>query len=196
MAWRGRAAVVVAAAAVVGVAAWHRAGAAREAVPVAPEVAVVDPSVPEAKLLNGVLYVDERRRSGEPVGFAHVPRERPPGLTDVTPDLSGGGDSARTDSYRLTLGGSRVFVFVEFAARPTATCEDTRGMTHAVCVRTAELPEPGVRYVTVYLTAGSAAVLADAGQVRRFWAGVDLVPVGEAAWFTDLVTRARAAVPR
>lgn len=177
---------------------------------VAPEPKMIDPSVPEYKLLDSVLYVDEWRAFGNPVGFTYLPKSRPPGLVSIgpgnPPDLSGGshrgtGNGALIDAYDAKAGGSRVSGIVEFSARPTSTCDDVREMTHAVCVRSGKLAnpsptDPDVRYVTVYFTADNDAALtsAEAKKLGRFWAEVDMVPAGEAAWFTDAVTRARAAV--
>ena len=210
----GRAAVAVAAVVLTGVlgaTVWYRAGPGDASTVVAPEAQTVDPAAPEAKLLDSVLYVQSWRDFGNPVGFAYVPRTRPPGLVAIgpgnPPDLNGGshrgsGNGARLDSYVLEIDGARVQAVVEFAAGPTSTCADTAGMTHAVCVRDRQLDDDpadvGLRHTTVYFTAGSDAALtsAGAGAARRFWAGVAFVPVAEAGWYTDLVTRARAAVVR
>ena len=201
------AAVVLAGA--LAVTTWYRADPGDASTVVAPEPQIVDPAVPESKLLSGILYVQSWRDFGNPVGFAYVPRTRPPGLLDIgpgnPPDLTGGshlgsGNGARLDAYTFRLGGARVHGVVEFAAGPTSTCADTEGMTHAVCVRDKPLggdPEDvGLRHTTVYFTAGSDAALRtpEAAAARRFWADVEFVPVAEARWFTDLAARARAAV--
>lgn len=202
--------VVLVLAAAVGLAAWHRAGAAHESAAVAPEFAPVDPAVPEHRLLDGVLHIDEWREFGNPVGFSYLPAARPPGLTGVNPgnpaNMSGGshrgtGNGALIDAYHLRVGGHRLFVAVEFAAEPTSTCADTEGMNHAVCVRSGALPDPppddpDMKYMTVYFTADSNAALAapESRKAGEFWADVEMVPAGEAAWFADLVARARAAV--
>jgi len=193
--------LVVALVAVVatGVSAWRRADAAHPAV-VAPEFRSVDPTVPEAKLLDSVRYVDAWREFGNPVGFTSVPAVRPPGLTGVfpgnPPNLGGGshrgtGNGASLDNYHVTVDGHRLSVVVEFSAEPTSTCADTEGMTAAVCVRN---EATGAGHVTVYLTGVHGPV--DIDEAQRFWADVEMVPVGEAAWFAGLAARARAAVLR
>lgn len=211
MGWRRflRPVIAVAAVAVMlGAFLWHRAGAAEQPAPVtAPDFQLVDPSVPEAKLLGDVLYLDEWRRFGKPVGFAYVPRNRPPGLTSVVPGDPPGpdggirrtGNGATLDAYNFKAGGKRLFGAVEFAAEPTSTCADTAELNHAVCVRSGALSpapaDPGMRRLTVYLTADSDAALTGpaAEEIKQFWARTEMVPVGEAVWFTDLVARARAA---
>ena len=193
-----------------GTSVWYRASAAREPTLVVPDSKIVDSSVPESKLLQSVLYVDEWWEFGNPVGFTYLPKFRPPGLVSVAPgnppNLSGGshrgtGNGALIDSYHFKVGGSRLQGVVEFSARPTSTCGAMKGVTHAVCVRNKALSnpsptDPDIKYMTVYFTGYSDAALmsADAAKAKRFWANVDMVPIKEAAWFTDLVSRARAAV--
>ncbi len=77
--------LVLVLAAALGVMAWHRAGAASEQAAVAPEFSSVDPAVPEYRLLDSVLHIDEWRAFGNPVGFTSIPAARPPGLTGMGP---------------------------------------------------------------------------------------------------------------
>jgi hypothetical protein len=202
--------VVALLAALAATAYWRSTPAEEVERVVGPPPQSVDHTVPEAKLLDSVLYIDDWREYGKPVGFFYVPKSRPPGLTDIMPgnppDLSGGshvgtGNGARLDGYNVTAAGSRLSVIVEFAAGATSTCAWTKESAHAVCARNGRLrnivpADPDYRHVTVYLTADSDAALEtpQAMQIRRFWATTDLVPVGEAQWFTDLATRARASV--
>jgi hypothetical protein len=160
--------------------------------------------------LNSVLYIDAWRRFGRPVGFFSVPKSRPPGLTSIgpgnPPNLNGGshvgsGNGARIDSYHLELAGFRLFAFAEFSAGPTSTCKATKEIAQATCVRDGALSASAVtdtryRHLTVYFTTddASAVTTPEAQRAERFWADVEMVPVGEAQWFTDLAGRARAAV--
>ncbi|WP_250001075.1 hypothetical protein [Actinoplanes sp. M2I2] len=210
--WVNAALGVVVAAGILGAAVRFWPASEAGATVIAPPSRVVDPSVPEAKLLDSVLSVEGWRDFGNPVGFAYVPKSRPPGLTDLTPgnppDLTGGshrgsGNGALLDAYHLEVDGRRVMVAVEFSAGPTSTCADVAGLTAATCVRDDKpiTPEPddvALRHTTAYLTADSAAALtsAEAEAAKRFWATAPFVPVTEATWFTDLLVRAEAAVQK
>nr|WP_221376683.1 hypothetical protein [Actinoplanes polyasparticus] len=176
---------------------------------IAPTPRSVDPSTPEAKLLDSVLYVDDWRRFGNPVGFTYVPESRPPGLIEISPgnppNLSGGphrgsGNGALLDGYRFSAGNARIFVVVEFAAGPTSTCTDVSDLSHAICVRSSKPIRPApddvaLHQTTAYFTADSNAALksTDAEIAKRFWATTDFVPATDADWFTDLIDRAEDA---
>lgn len=208
----GSAVALAVAVGLMGVSVWHRATAEETSTLRTPALETVDPSVPEAKLLQSVLYIDTWRQFGNPVGFSYVPESRPPGLISVgpgnPPNLTGGSHRGASggpvvDFYDSKVGGYRLFAVAKFSAGATSTCGDTKGMTHAVCVRDRVLSEPSptdadVRHLTVYFTGDSDAVFTttEAEKAKRFWADVEMVPVGEATWFTDLVRRARAAVQR
>jgi hypothetical protein len=72
-----------------------------------------------------------------------------------------------------------------------------------MCVRDDALPRiasgaPGLRQVTVYST-GNVGAAPRAGdpetdRAHRFWTEAEMVPLEEAAWFTDLVTRGKDAL--
>ncbi|GAA2625428.1 hypothetical protein [Paractinoplanes durhamensis] len=198
--WAATSAIALAAAATVPFIRLDRHEAAT-----APEFKTIDPSVPEAKLLTSVLYLDQWREFGKPAGFAYVPKTRPPGLTGMDPGnpppLNGDtllpSTEGRTiDGYHFTAGNTRLFAVVEIATEPTSTCTDTKGMTNALCVRDEHLPtttDPTARHRTAYFTADSQAALTAADEARRFWATTELVPSSEAAWLTDLTAKARAA---
>ncbi len=205
----GVSAVVLAlAAGVVGVYAWRRPADQAQRPPAAPVIEPLDPSAPEFPLLSDVSYVDAWREFGRPVGFAYVPKSRPPGLTGVTPgDPHGGGtpggpqDGTRADAYTFELAGARVQAFAIFSVRRTDLCEDRKSDRHDPCVRDGEMSgaasaDPGSRHLSVHFTASDEAALAtpEAKAAKRFWGEVEMVPVAEAAWFTDLVARAKAAV--
>ncbi|MCY1142941.1 hypothetical protein OWR29_33525 [Actinoplanes sp. Pm04-4] len=203
------AAIAVVVAAGVAAAAGHylQAGEA-EATVVAPPNRTVDPAVPEARLLNSVLYIDGWREFGNPVGFTYVPKTRPPGLVDLNPgnppNLSGGshrgsGNGAQIDAYHL----KGLFVALEFAATPTETCANAQDPPRAICVRDNKptVPDPAdinLRYTTAYFTAGKPTTFKSktTEAAKRFWSKVEMVPVQEAPWFTDLVTRAEASLQK
>ncbi|MCM4079994.1 hypothetical protein [Paractinoplanes hotanensis] len=193
-----------------GLAARHWPADEARAGVIAPPPRTVDSSVPDAKLLNSVLYVDDWRRFGNPAGFAYVPRSRPPGLIEISPgnppNLSGAahrgsGNGALLDGYRFRAGNARIFVVVEFAAGPTSTCADVSDLSHAICVRNSKpiRPEPddvALRRTTAYFTANNSAALKskEAGAAKQFWAEAEMVPAEDATWLTDLISRAEAAV--
>ncbi|WP_250028390.1 hypothetical protein [Paractinoplanes maris] len=199
----------IAAVVVIGVAAavaQIRAADEAEATVIAPPHRTVDPAVAEARLLDSVLYVDDWREFGNPVGFTYVPKSRPPGLVSLgpgnPPNLSGGshegsGNGAHIDSYRL----DGLFVAVEFSARPTETCTNAQDPPRAICVRDNKptVPDPEditLRHTTAYFTAGNTGNLKSkkADVAKRFWADAEFVPVTQAPWYNELVTRAEAAV--
>jgi hypothetical protein len=201
--------VAVAIASLIALFFWNRSANADLPRVMAPSPESVDPSVPEAKLLNGVLYVDGWRRFGNPVGFDYLPRTRPPGLYSVgpgnPPNMNGGshrgtGNGAIIDAYDFRFGTTRLFGVVEFAPDRTATCDNMKGETSSLCVRNKLNPsatDPDHKWVTVYLTGDHATLTGPAGkEAQRFWADVDIVPLDQATWFTDLVARARAAVQK
>lgn len=163
---------------------------------------VVNESVPEYRLVQDALRIDLDRRAGEVRHFALVPKNRPPDLLRMT--IGSYGVDAVVDTYQF--GGQWGHTLVELAARPTDTCEGIQGgQSSGMCVRDGALTRvapdaPGLRHVTVYLT-GNVSTTPRVGdpetdRAREFWAEVEMVPLSEAAWFTELVTRGRAAVRR
>ncbi|MFI1994516.1 hypothetical protein [Actinoplanes sp. NPDC020271] len=183
----------VAAVAVAGaVVAMHAADAADT--PDSAAVDVVDPAVAQHELLDDVLAIDAKRATGTDFGFTYLPKNQPVGLRRMTPATAG---DTIVDGYRIGTGPAQVFV--EFSAEPTDTCNGiTADPGSGICLKQRTLPdEPKMRNVTVYVTqiGVSAADAKDpaAQALQTFWSSTDLVPAGQAAWFTDLVTEARNA---
>ncbi|XVU29937.1 hypothetical protein ACQPZJ_23455 [Actinoplanes sp. CA-054009] len=165
---------LVAAVAVIGV-----PGRAEAPSPQASDI-VVDESVPERSLVEDALRIDFERRHGEPGHFAVVPRTRPPGLLRM--GIGSNGPDLVVDSYQF--GEQKLYALVELATRPTDTCASAD-----MCVRN------DARHVTVYFT-GNVATTPRVGDpetdtARTFWSKAEMVPVGEAAWFAELLTRGR-----
>jgi hypothetical protein len=159
-------------------------------------VQVVDFSVPEHELLDDVLAIEAARSAGG-FSFSYVPATRPEGLRRLS-----GGTAGPTvlDNYRL--GTEPVQLFVEFAEKPTGTCAGLRSDPGSgLCVKEATLAaaadDPRMRAMTIYVgQVGTQSTIPDDATtraIRRFWSSTAMVPAAEAGWFTDLVTRARAA---
>ncbi|MEU8820459.1 hypothetical protein [Actinoplanes sp. NPDC048796] len=140
----------------------------------------VDESVPERSLVEDVLRVDFERRHGDEAHFALVPRERPPGLLRM--GIGSDGPGSVVDSYQF--GGQKLSALVELATQPTDTCANAE-----MCVR------DDARHVTVYLT-GNVATTPRVGDpetdtARAFWSRAEMVPLADAAWFSELLARGR-----
>jgi hypothetical protein len=108
------------------------------------------------------------------------------------------------DSHHF--GEQRLSALVELAAQPTDTCEVIRDeQSSGMCVRNGALTRvaadaASLRHVTVYFT-GNVSTTPRVGdpetdRARKFWTDTEMVPLNEAAWFTDLVKRGRTAVQR
>ncbi|MDR6325882.1 hypothetical protein [Actinoplanes couchii] len=157
----------------------------------------MDPSVPDGRLLESVLVIEKARASGAP-GYSYVPMTQPAGLTEMSAGLQTG---VVADSY--TFGDPSVWAVVEFSAEPTGTCEGIRsGGDAGRCVRQGAVetgrPGTGFENVTVYFTdsGGVRSVSSESPQIAvagKFWATVEFVPIDEAGWFSDLLSRARSA---
>ncbi|BEL08424.1 hypothetical protein Q0Z83_066150 [Actinoplanes sichuanensis] len=148
---------------------------------------VTDVSVPEFKLLNDALQIDFDRRQGETRPYSLVPTERPPGLLRMTPGGTDSTDGASVTSY--AFGERRVQALVELSPKPTDTCElikDGQLTPESRCVRDDKV---GSTYVTVYFT----EAVSSADEAAAFWAKTPMAPIDEVGWFTDLLTRAKAA---
>ncbi|GIF16056.1 hypothetical protein [Actinoplanes teichomyceticus] len=185
-----------------GVALSRQAGDGAGAPPLQAGDLIVDESVPEYRLLQDALRIDLARHDGEAEHFALVPKTRPPDLLGM--GIGSDGPDAVVDGYQF--GRQRLHTLVELSARPTDTCAGIRSeRSSAMCVRDGALTHvapdaPGLRRVTVYFT-GNVATAPKAGdaetdRARSFWAGAEMVPLDQAPWFTDLVTRGRAALHR
>jgi hypothetical protein len=167
-------------------------GACGERNEVAAGVEVVDDSVGQHALLDDVLAIEAQRRSGG-FGFSYVPKNRPEGLRRLSSTTSA--DARVVDGYQV--GAERVEVMVEFAAKRTGTCADMKADPGSgLCVREGTVGS-GLRSLTVYVSqVGIKATIPDDATTRgvaEFWATTEMVPAGEAVWFTELVARARAA---
>jgi hypothetical protein len=162
-----------------------------------PDTRAVDTSLPDGKLLESVLAIEAARATGAR-DYSYVPKTQPAGLTEMTPGLQTG---VVADSY--TFGDPSVWAVVEFSAEPTGTCAGIRrGDDPGRCVRqgTIAAARPGTAFenVTVYFTdsggagpgAGEPSAVAAA---ERFWSSVEFVPIEQAAWFSELLSRARSA---
>ncbi len=186
------AAVAVSAGLVVGVAL------ARQPAGQPPSTAI-DESVPEYRLLQDALQIDLARQAGEAQHFALVPKTRPPDLLRMS--LGSNGPGVVVDTYQF--GDQWLHALVELAAQPTGTCEEIRDdPASRLCVRDGALTRvapdaPSFRQLTVYLTGnvttGPKVGDPETDRARKFWTEAEMVPLSEAAWFTDLVTRGRAA---
>ncbi|SNY53255.1 hypothetical protein [Paractinoplanes atraurantiacus] len=155
------------------------AGKAEAPAPQASDL-MVDESVPEQTLVMDALRIDFDRRHGSPQHFALVPRTRPPGLLSMS--IGSNGPNSVVDSYHF--GEQKLGALVELATRPTDTCA-----TVEMCVRNDD------EHVTVYFS-GNVATTPRAGDpetdaARAFWSKAEMVPVAEAAWFTELLARGR-----
>jgi hypothetical protein len=159
-------------------------------------IQVVDFSVPQHELLDDVLAIDAKRNAGG-FGFSYVPKTRPDALRRLT---AGGSDTTVIDGYQL--GAEPVQLFVEFAEKPTGTCQSFRADPGSgLCVKEAAVAaaadDPKLRNMTVYLgQVGTRTTIPDDATTRgisRFWSTTALVPVAEAGWFTELVAQAKAA---
>ena len=191
----GTAVAVAAVAGAVGVAAWNDAHA-EPAGPAQPVIEVVYDPVPDAELLNGVLYIDAYRRFGQPVGFRSVPKSQPPGLTEMQPgfadmprgDFTLGNRGSSVDGYTFEAAGERIHAFVTVRPGEPQTCTESKDEPPRRCVR-----DDGEAAVS--FTADSRAALAtpQAEAARKFWAEVEMVPIDEAGWFADLAARGHAA---
>lgn len=195
-------AVVVSIGLAVSVALLRQTADAAETPPLLASDLVVDESVPEYKLLQDALRIDLDRRAGESQHFALVPKTRPPDLLRMS--IGSDGTHSVVDTYQF--GQQWLHSLVELAAQPTDTCEGIRDeQSSGMCVRDGSLtrvaPEmPSLRHVTVYFT-GNVSTTPKVGdpetdRARTFWTEVEMVPLDEAAWFTDVVTRGRAALQR
>ncbi|XVV08403.1 hypothetical protein ACQP2X_26530 [Actinoplanes sp. CA-131856] len=170
---------IAAGVAVLGLAVLGLAGRAEAPAPQVSDL-MVDESVPERALVEDALRIDFDRRHGEAGHFALVPRTRPPGLLRM--GIGSNGPDAVVDSYQF--GEQKLSALVELASRPTDTCANAE-----MCVRN----DP--RHVTVYFT-GNVATTPQVGDpetdtARTFWSKAEMVPVSEAAWFTELLARGR-----
>jgi hypothetical protein len=163
---------------------------------------IVDESVPEYRLVQDALRIGLDRRAGEAQHFALVPKTRPPGLLRMS--VGTNGVDAVVDTYQF--GEQWLHALVQLADRPTDTCEGIKeGQRSGMCVRDGALTRvapdaPSLRHVTVYFT-GNVSTTPKVGDpetdtARKFWADVEMVPLAEAAWFTELVTRGKAAGQR
>jgi hypothetical protein len=151
---------------------------------------LVDPTLPNHELLDSVLAIVAARAGADPQ-FSYVPQTPPPGLRRMT----GGSTDPIMDSYDMADPAIRQ-ASVQFSAQPGSTCTATSA---ASCVRGGPLhpapPDPQFRYVSVHLH-GDVTASPSRAVAARYWSKVKLVPLAEAAWFTDLVTRAQAAPKR
>lgn len=160
----------------------------------------VNESVPEYKLLQDALRIGLDRQDGEVQHFVLVPKTRPPDLLGMS--IGSNGPGSVVDTYQF--GKQWLYTLVELAAQPTDTCEVIRDeQSSGMCVRDGALTRvaqdaPRLRHVTVYFT-GNVSTTPKVGdpetdRARKFWADAEMVPLNEAAWFTDLVTRGKAAL--
>lgn len=185
------AAVTAAAVAVLlGVVVWQQGYHNR---PPEESLLLVDPNVADHELLDSVLDIVSARANGEPQ-FSYLPETPPPGLRR----MGGGSTAPIIDSYDLTDRTIRQ-VSVEFSAQPAAACTDmSTPETAQGCTRSGWLQpapsDPRFRHVTVYLYGPGAGKSSPSYlAAKSYWSKTKLVPIDEAKWFTDLVTRAKAA---
>lgn len=178
-----------------GILAWRQSSEPEEPASALPAAPAVDPSVPEYKLLHDALQIVASRESGT-VNFSYLPKSRPPDLSRL--HLGGGGDTVG-DGYQF--GKDKLLAIVEFGSRPVDSCKELSAPE--ICVREGQLSGAAAgagkfRYIAVRFTGNVAATpnLDDpaTAEARRFWATVEMVPISEAAWFSELVARARNAV--
>lgn len=157
---------------------------------------VVDFSVQQHELFDDVLAIDAKRQTGG-LTFSYVPKTRPAGLRRLTSNVV---DSHVVDGYEV--GEKRVQVMAEFAEQPTDTCASMKADPGPIiCVREGTIPaaagDPKLRNLTVYLSrAGIGSTTPDDTVIRQitgFWAKIDMVPMAQASWFTELVAQAKAA---
>lgn len=184
-----------------GVTLWRRADAADRPRQAIPTFQAVDESVPEHQLLDDALYITAWRQSGLVRNNAVVPKNRPPNLTRI--HLGSDGE-AITDTYQFGEHGLQAIV--AYSAKPNSLCENAEeGQVPALCVRDGAMTGTAggsgdFRYLTVYFTGNvngtPSTADPDTANAQRFWADTDFVPISEAAWFTDLVNRGRAAIEK
>jgi hypothetical protein len=166
----------------------------------------VDESVPEYKLLQDVLRIDFDRQAGGGQRYALVPKTRPPDLLRMNIGSIVTADGVETVMTGYQFGQQWLHALVEVAAKPTKTSEYVRtDHKRAMWVRNDAVPEraagtPRFRHVTVYFT-GNVNTAPKAGdpeteRARKFWREAEMVSLDEAPWFTNLLTRGRAALQR
>ncbi|MGK5680155.1 hypothetical protein [Actinoplanes sp. URMC 104] len=178
------AAVVIIVAAVAGI-VWQQRDTEREAPAAIPVGPPVNPAVPDAKLLQDVLDINAYRTAGEK-NFSYVPKNRPPDLLRMN---AGGTGAQVADTYQF--GTQKLSAVAVFTAAKDGSCTQ-------VCVRpstTVPGAQPAFGHVSVSFS-GNVTGAPDLDEpataaAKTFWAGTEFVPVAEAAWFTDLVTRAQ-----
>lgn len=166
--------------------------------PPVPPVQMVSDSVPDHELLQDVLTILAARQGSGPRPFPYLPKSRPADLQHLQ---SGSVGQAVVDTY-LVQGGD-LSVKVAVSAEATPICSDLRtDKLNGLCLRDEALRPAAVdgvdyRHLVVYVTdrvgRTPAPEAPGLNEVRRFWGTVEMVPVNEATWFSELGTRARQA---
>ncbi|MGX6605256.1 hypothetical protein ACWKSP_24435 [Micromonosporaceae bacterium Da 78-11] len=183
---------------IAGIAWWLRPPAEKETPPLFPVVPAVDIAAPESDLLQDALTIVAYRQAGS-LNYALLPKNRPPDLLRMP--AAGEDEEPVHDNYQF--GDQKLFAMVTLSSASDDACRAlAKDLAAEMCVRDGALG-PGderYRYLTVRLSGNVSTTPKDGDpetdRARRFWAGADMVPFDQAVWFTDLVTRAEAAVRR
>jgi hypothetical protein len=158
---------------------------------------VIDPVVPNHKLLETALMISDARQAGVS-NFSYVPENAPQDLRQM--DMGGGG-GLTVDAYKID--GGAINAFVQFSSDSKSGCSYmASGQNSGLCVRegrntAAASEDSDFSFVSVYLTAREGGTPdtddAEVKAAERYWARVQFTPVDKSPWFGRLVADARVA---